>query len=153
MSEETPSGNGDRTLDRRGFLGAAAGVVATAGAVSAPFTFGAMSASSATCTETTSSIPKARRGAIHYSFNASAWNTQALFETDSLPLMKHDQLQRLGVRGQLPDVRPGITGNTAPAGWVPFGSYAKKYGFRIVGTHDGPNPTSAANLGSAHSRR
>ena len=56
--------------------------------------------------------------------------------------------QRVGVRGQLPDGQRRQLGTT-PAGWPMFGSYAKKYGFRIVGTHDGPSPTSAANLGSA----
>jgi hypothetical protein len=30
-----------------------------------------------------------------------------------------------------------------------FGEYARQYGFRLVGTHDGPAPTSAAALGSA----
>jgi uncharacterized protein YjbI with pentapeptide repeats len=149
MSEETPLGNGERTLDRRGFLGAAAGVVAATGAVGAPFMFGAASAESATCAETNVGIPKARRGSIFFSFNASAWNTQELFENDFLPLMKQINCNAWEFAGNYPTLRPGITGNTAAAGWVLLGSYAKTYGFRIVGTHDGPSPTTAAALGSA----
>jgi hypothetical protein len=118
MSEETPLGNGERPLDRRGFLGAAAGVVAATGAVGAPFMFGAASAESATCAETNVGIPKARRGSIFFSFNASAWNTQDLFENDFLPLMKQINCNAWEFAGNYPTLRPGITGNTAAAGWV-----------------------------------
>ena len=30
-------------------------------------------------------IPKARRGAMHYTLPAQAWNTTSLFETDFIP--------------------------------------------------------------------
>src|SRR5262249_7710811 len=50
--------------------------------------------------------------------------------------------------GSYPTVN-GINLGTNPAGWATFGSYAKEYGFRLVGTHDGPSPTTAAALGSA----
>jgi uncharacterized protein YjbI with pentapeptide repeats len=148
MSADTPSEHEGRTLDRRGFLGAAAGVVATAGAVSSPFAFGAMSKSSATCAETTAAIPKARRGAIHFSFPATVWNSTALFQ-DFITMMKQLNCNAWEFAGNYPTVGPGITGNTPGAGWVALGSYAKTYGFRLVGTHDGPIPNSAAALGSA----
>jgi len=149
MSEES----GGRRLDRRGFLGAAAGVAAAGASATAWGPLSARSRKAAklddTCTEVAAAIPKARRGAIHFSFNASAWNTQALFENDWLPLMKSINCNAWEFAGNYPTLRTGITGNTAPNGWVLLGSYAKTYGFRIVGTHDGPAPTSAANLGSA----
>src|SRR5262249_53697856 len=138
----------DRSLDRRGFLGAAAGVVGAATVATSPFAWAAATRSSADCAETTASIPKARRGAIHFSFNAAAWNTVALFENDWIPLMKQINCNAWEFAGNYPTVGPGITGNSAPAGWIALGSYAKTYGFRIVGTHDGPIPNSAAALGS-----
>jgi hypothetical protein len=123
-------------------------VVGAAAAVSSPFAWAATTRSSADCAETAASIPKARRGAIHYSFPASVWNSTALF-LDFINLMKTLNCNAWEFAGNYPTVGPGITGNTPGAGWVALGSYAKTYGFRLVGTHDGPAPTSAANLGSA----
>ena len=40
-----------------------------------------------------------------------------------------------------------------PAGWIALGSYAKTYGFRIVGTHDGPAPDQRGRTWAARSRR
>src|SRR3954447_5554008 len=163
MSEETREA---RRLDRRGFLGAAAGVAAAGAAASPRAWAGKTAAKDSSCAEVPGSVPKARRGAIHFSFGAAAWNTVPLFETDFLPLMKQINCNAWEFAGNYPTVVPpraglpnGIDGrgtgtgvNTAALvleGWTAMGSYAKTYGFRIVGTHDGPAPTSAANLGSA----
>src|SRR5262249_32143315 len=100
-------------------------------------------------------LPKARRGAIHYTTPAQAFNTTALFQ-DFIGFMRSINCNAWEFAGTYPTVLPGngtaATGTATPqglTGWVAFGSYAKTYGFRVVGTHDGPNPTSAANLGSA----
>src|SRR4051795_1058790 len=148
MSEETQGG---RRLDRRGFLGAAAGVAAAGASATAWGPLSSKSAAKASaCAEVPASIPKARRGMIHYTLPAQAWNTEALFRDDFIPFAKSLNDNAWEFAGSYPTVGPGnITGNTAPAGWIALGSYAKTYGFRIVGTHDGPAPTSAANLGSA----
>ena len=74
------------------------------------------------CAEVAAAIPKARRGAIHFSFDASAWNTEALFETDFLPLMKLINCNAWEFAGNYPTVGPGITGNTAPDAGLPVGS-------------------------------
>ena len=72
-SAETPSEG--RRLDRRGFLGAAAGVAA-AGAVASPIAWAAKSQAGAeSCEEVAAAIPKARRGAIHFTTPAQAWNS------------------------------------------------------------------------------
>src|SRR3954447_7109857 len=145
MSEETREA---RRLDRRGFLRAAAGVAA-AGAAASPMAWAGKSAARDTSgAEFPAAVPKARRGAIHFSFNAAAWNTVPLFETDWLPLMKQINCNSWEFAGNYPTVVPprtglpqGITGsgggtgvNTAALvleGWTAMGSYAKTYGFRI----------------------
>jgi hypothetical protein len=160
MSEDTPSVNEGRWIDRRGFLGAAAGVVATGAAVTSPFAFGSRSKAAASCGETTAVIPKARRGAIHYTTPAQAWNNTAVFQ-DFITFMKNLECNAWEFAGGYPTV-DGMSLNSGTArfpashpkwpglsGWETFGSFAKTYGFRIVGTHDGPSPTSAAALGSA----
>ena len=105
---------GGRSLDRRGFLGAAAGVVGAATVATSPFAWAAASKSSADCAETTAAIPKARRGAIHFSFPATVWNSTALF-LDFITLMKTLNCNAWEFAGNYPTVGPGITGNSAPA--------------------------------------
>src|SRR3954447_18630612 len=151
-SEETREA---RRLDRRGFLGAAAGVAA-AGAAASPMAWAGRAGKAATdCAEVPlHGLTKARRGTIHFTTPAQAWNTTALFQ-DFMTFMKSINSNAWEFAGGYPQVLPNATGNTGTAtpqgltGWVALGSYAKTYGFRIVGTHDGPAPTSAAALGSA----
>src|SRR3954454_20126325 len=152
MSEETREA---RRLDRRGFLGAAAGGAA-AGAAASPIGWaGKAKASAADCAEVPlQGLTKARRGAIHYTTPAQAWNTTALFQ-DFMTFMKSINCNAWEFAGSYPQVLPNATGNTGTVtpqgltGWIALGSHAKANGFRIVGTHDGPAPTSAAALGSA----
>ena len=147
-----------RRLDRRGFLGAAAGV-AVVGAAASPIAW-AKKMEGPSCDEVAARIPKARRGAIHlHAARAGLEHEGGLRGHDRV--LQGAQHQRLGVRGRLPDGRghqpqqrhhalPGRASSLAGlSGWEAFGSYANTYGFRLVGTHDGPSPTSAANLGSA----
>jgi hypothetical protein len=146
-----------RRLDRRGFLGAAAGV-AVAGAGSTAFgSFGQKAKRAAdVCAEVPAEIPKARRGAIHYTTPSQAWSTTALFR-DFITFAKGLNCNAWEFAGSYPTVNArgdnGSNGTVVPnvglSGWIALGSYAKAYGFRVVGTHDGPAPTSAANLGSA----
>src|ERR1044072_2983969 len=136
MREES----GGRRLDRRGFLGAAAGVAAAGASATAWGPLSARSArkaarQSSTCAEVPAAIPKARRGAIHFSFPASAWNTVSLFETDFLPLMKQINCNAWEFAGNYPTVlAPNITGNTGTltqdglTGWIQLVSYAQTYG-------------------------
>src|SRR3954471_13496327 len=107
MSEETREA---RRLDRRGFLGAAAGVAA-AGAAAPPRAWAGKSKSAAdSCAEVPGTVPKARRGAIHFSFNAAAWNTVPLFENDWLPLMKQINCNAWEFANNYPTVVPPRTG-------------------------------------------
>jgi hypothetical protein len=151
-----------RRLDRRGFLGAAAGV-AVAGAAASPIAWATRQNEPPdpdSCSEVISRIPKARRGAIHFTLPAAAWNNKAAFE-DTIGFFKSLNINAWEFAGQYPNV-DGISFNSGtnryPAshptlaglsGWEAFGSYANTYGFRLVGDHGGPAPTSAANLGSA----
>jgi hypothetical protein len=153
LSEDTQD---SRRLDRRGFLGAAAGVAAAgAGATGFGVFARKSSAAAADCAEVPAVIPKARRGAIHYTTPSQAWSTTALFQ-DFITFAKGLNCNAWEFAGSYPTVLPnGTTGSGGTytpqglTGWVALGSYAKTYGFRVVGTHDGPAPTSAANLGSA----
>ena len=140
-------------LDRRGFLAAAAGAAATGVAAGA---LGPLSGKApgktnadggAVCTEHPMELPKIRRGAQMYTLPAVAWNTEAAF-LDHIAMMKELNINAWEFASAYPVVN-GINLGTNPAGWAMFGSYAKQYGFRLVGTHDGPNASSAANLGSA----
>jgi hypothetical protein len=162
MSAENASEG--RRLDRRGFLGAAAGV-AVVGAAASPIAW-AKKLEGPDCAEVAARIPKARRGAIHYTLPAQAWNNTAVFQ-DTIGFFKSLNINAWEFAGQYPLVNSGVTPtstislndgiNRFPAGhamaglsgWEAFGSYANTYGFRLVGTHDGPSPTSAAALGSA----
>src|SRR3954452_4788119 len=140
MSEETREA---RRLDRRGFLGAAAGGDAR-GAAAWPMAWGGKSKASATdCAEVPlQGLTKARRGAIHYTTPAQAWNTTALFQ-DFMTFMKSINCNAWEFAGGYPTVLPGINGGTGTGnGWIALGSHAKANGFRLVGTHDGPAPTS-----------
>src|SRR3954449_12858859 len=118
MSEETREA---RRLDRRGFLGAAAGVAA-AGAAASPMAWASKSKSQATdCAEVPlQGLTKARRGAIHYTTPAQAWNTTALFQ-DFITFMKSINCNAWEFAGSYPTLGPGITGNTAPQGWIALG--------------------------------
>ncbi len=141
-----------RRLDRRGFLAAAAGAAATGAAAAtlgpwANKSSGAAAKSSDVCVEHPGELPKLRRGSIMYTMPAAAWNTEAAF-LDHIAFMKGLNCNAWEFAGAYPVVN-GINLGTNPAGWATFGSYAKQYGFRLVGTHDGPNASSAANLGSA----
>src|SRR4051794_17727290 len=118
-----------RTLDRRGFLGAAAGAIGVAAVATSPLAWAKASAAGvAPCTETAAIIPKARRGAMHFTTPAQAWNTTPLFETDFIPFMKSLECNAWEFAGGYPTVGTALTGNTAPDGWIALGSYAKTYG-------------------------
>ena len=106
---------------------------------------------SATCAETTSSIPKARRGAIHYSFNASGLEYAALFENDFLPLMKQINCNAWEFAGNYRRSGRASPATPRPAGGSRSGATRETYGFRIVGTHDGPLPPARRTWG-AHSQ-
>src|SRR4051794_26933847 len=139
-------------LDRRGFLAAAAGAAATGVAAGAlgPWSGkapGKTGDDRDLCVEHAQELPKIRRGSIMYTLPAVAWNTEAAF-LDHIAMMKELNINAWEFAGGYPVVN-GINLGTNPAGWATFGSYAKQFGFRLVGTHDGPAPTSAANLGSA----
>ena len=139
-----------RRLDRRGFLGAAAGVAAAGATATAMGPWASKgTATGPECAEHAAEIPKIRRGAIHYTLPAAAWNTEAAF-LDSIGVLQVAPHQRLGVRGRLPDGRrhqpqqrnhpvPGAEAGRHPnpragmSGWEAFGSYANAYGFRLVG--------------------
>jgi hypothetical protein len=146
-------------LDRRGFLAAAGAAAATGAAAS---TMGPLSgaaggktsakaiksgADDGLCREHPAELPKIRRGIQTYTTPATAWNTKELF-VDHIKFLKSLELNAWEFAGAYPVV-DGVNLGTNPAGWATFGSYAKEYGFRIVGTHDGPNAATAANLGSA----
>jgi hypothetical protein len=139
-------------VDRRGFLAAAAGAAATgaAAATLGPWTGkapGKTGDDDGLCLEHDAELPKIRRGSIMYTLPAVAWNNEAAF-LDHIEFMKDLEINAWEFAGQYPVVN-GVNLGTNPAGWALFGSYAKQYGFRLVGTHDGPNAASAANLGSA----
>ena len=139
-------------LDRRGFLAAAAGAAATGATAAAlgPWSGkapGKTNDAADVCTEHDMELPKIRRGAIMYTLPAAAWSTETAF-LEHVALMKSLNINAWEFAGGYPTI-DGVNLGTNPAGWATFGSYAKQYGFRIVGTHDGPAPTSAANLGSA----
>src|SRR3954447_14223158 len=138
-------------LDRRGFLAAAAGAAATGVAAGALGPWSGKARGKGVdedlCVEHPQELPKLRRGSIMYTMPAAAWNTEAAF-LDHIKFMKGLNINAWEFAGSYPTVN-GINLGTNPAGWATFGSYAKQYGFRLVGTHDGPAPTSAANLGSA----
>ena len=107
MSEETPEA---RRLDRRGFLGAAAGVAA-AGASGVAVAFGGQVGVARADVRGGRVQRSRRRGAARSTTRspAAAWNTTALFQR--LHHVHEDaQLQRVGVRRQLPDRSPA-TGN------------------------------------------
>jgi hypothetical protein len=139
-------------LDRRGFLAAAAGAAATGVAAGAlgPWSGkapGKTGDDGNLCLEHPAELPKIRRGSIMYTLPAVAWNTEAAF-LDHIAMMKELNINAWEFAGGYPTVN-GINLGTNPAGWAMFGSYAKEYGFRLVGTHDGPDARNAANLGSA----
>jgi hypothetical protein len=149
-----------KRLDRRGFLGAAAGVAAAgAGAAAIGPWASRGTAAGPSCPEHAAEVPKIRRGSIFFTLPAQAWNTEAAF-LDSIAFFKQLNVNAWEFAGGYPTV-DGISLNNGttrfPAGnpraglsgWEAFGSYANTYGFRLVGTHDGPAPSSAANLGSA----
>ena len=105
-------------------------------------------------------IPKIRRGAIHFTLPAAAWNTEAAF-LDTIGFFKSLNINAWEFAGGYPTV-DGISLNNGttrfPAGHPTgrgcragrrSGATRTTYGFRLVGTHDGPSPTTAANLGSA----
>ena len=95
---------GGRGLDRRGFLGAAAGVVAAAGVATSPFAWAAASKSSADCADGgVDPESTARSDPLHVPEHG--------LELDgAVPRLHHAdedaQLQCVGVRGRLPDRRP-----------------------------------------------
>jgi hypothetical protein len=139
-------------LDRRGFLAAAAGAAATGVAAGAlgPWSGkapGKTGDDGDLCLEHPAELPKIRRGSIMYTLPAVAWNTEAAF-LDHINMMKELNINAWEFAGGYPVVN-GIDLGRNPAGWATFGSYAKQYGFRLVGTHDGPNAATDANLGSA----
>jgi len=134
-------------LDRRGFLAAAAGAAATGVAAGAlgPWSGkapGKTGDDGNLCLEHPAELPKIRRGSIMYTLPAVAWNTEAAF-LDHIAMMKELNINAWEFAGGYPVVN-GINLGTNPAGWAMFGSYAKEYGFRLVGTHDGPSPNNAA---------
>ena len=142
----------ERRVDRRGFLAAAAGAAATGATAAALGPWSGKSSGKTgkdddLCLEHSAELPKIRRGSIMYTLPAVAWNTEAAF-LDHIAMMKKLNINAWEFAGGYPVVN-GVNLGTNPAGWATFGSYAKTYGFRIVGTHDGPNAQSAANLGSA----
>jgi hypothetical protein len=135
------------TLDRRGFLAASAGAAATAAAAS---TLGPLSGKSSgqvggggACAEHAAEMPKLRRGVQCFTMPAVAWNSEAAF-LDHIAFMKSINCVSWEFAGSYPTP----AGNN-PTGWVALGSYAKTYGFRVAGTHDGPSASNANNLGSA----
>lgn|GEM_PF-5912004 len=135
-------------LDRRGFLTAAAGAAATGAAVAGLGPLAGKSAGQAAgdehgCEEHAAELPKFRRGAIMYTMPAVAWNSEAAF-LDHIAFMKSLNCNAW----EFASAYPTPAGNN-PDGWVAMGSYARTYGYRVVGTHDGPQPTTAAVLGSA----
>src|SRR3954452_12040796 len=146
-------------LDRRGFL-AAAGAAAATGA--AATTMGPLSkaaggktavkatksgADDGLCVEHPAELPRIRSGIQTYSTPAAVWGTKQTSE-EHFAFLKSLDLNAWEFAGSYPVV-DGVNLGTNPAGWATFGSYAKSMGFRLVGTHDGPNAASAANLGSA----
>ena len=141
-----------RTLDRRGFLGAAAGVAAVAGAAASPFAWAAAAKGARDALRARPCARSRRPGAAR-----STSRSRAGLEHDGAVRGLHhlhevDQLQRVGVRRQLPDGRPhGVnTGNTRAPGRLGRARQLREdVRLPVVGTHDGPAPTSAANLGSA----
>jgi hypothetical protein len=138
-------------LDRRGFLAAAAGAAATGVAAGALGPWSGKARGKGDdgdlCVEHPTELPKIRRGSIMYTMPAQAWNNETAF-LDHIAFMKSLNINAWEFAGAYPTVN-GINLGTNPAGWAMFGSYAKEYGFRLVGTHDGPSANNAANLGSA----
>ena len=158
-SAETPSEG--RRLDRRGFLGAAAGVAA-AGAVASPIAWAAKSQAGAeSCDEVAAVDPEgaARSDSLHHA-GPGVEQHSCIPGLHQLHEVDHTATPGSSRAATRPSTAISLNSGTNrfPAshpkwaglsGWETFGSFAKTYGFRLVGDHGGPSPTSAANLGTA----
>lgn len=136
----------EHKLSRRGFVGAAAG---TAAAAAAATTLGPLRPGAGADADPSAhdmKIPTHRIGWQIFTFNSTAWSSEAQ-ALSTIELMKeYGVLAMEGASGRY----AGFPHNAA--GMEQYAQFAAEHGFILVGDHNGPAPSSAANANLAVSK-